>query len=205
MCADLTAKEPKHPWRHVAVHARDRGREPLRPDQDVDDHRREAREEPPASRRLPLRQREQEAPRPRLRAWGRRPVPPRPRDRLAPEDLGGRAATSRARARTRSPRASLRRAAFGLFADPHRRDRVDDLEHRVGEDEGVERTAEPGRELLPEERAGAVDQTVAARRVDRQPAEDAEQDDPEQAAHPVHAPDVERVVPLERFFSWIAP
>ena len=60
--------------------------------------------------RLPLRQREQQAPRPRRREVGRRRVPPRPPERLAPAPVARGAATSRGRARTRSPRASPRRA-----------------------------------------------------------------------------------------------
>ena len=70
-------------------------------------------------------------------------------------------------------------------------------QHHVGEAEGVEGTAEAGGDLLAEERARAVDEALAAVRVDCGSGEDSEQDDAEQPADAVHAPDVEGVVPAQ--------
>ena len=44
-------------------------------------------------------------------------------------------------------------------------------------------------------------QTVRAMRIEGRRREDAKKNNSERAAYAVHAPDIERVVPFERFFS----
>ena len=82
--------------------------------------------------------------------------------------------------------------------DAHRGEPVDQPEHPVREDEGVAGERRDRDELLAEKsRAAAVEEAVRAGGVDRRRGEDAEQNDPEEAADAVDAPDVERVVPAE--------
>src|SRR5438105_9600367 len=85
---------------------------------------------------------------------------------------------------------------IGLL-DLHRRDAVDQPEHSVGEEECPCRGDGYGGELHEEEVRVAAQQAVHAGGIEGRRGEDAAEDDAEEAAHSVNAPDIERVVPLQ--------
>ena len=77
--------------------------------------------------------------------------------------------------------------ALSLLAHAYRCDAVDHLQHHQGEHEGVQRAADARHQLLAEEGGAAVNQALAAGRVDGCAGKDAQQDDAQQAADSMNA------------------
>src|ERR1700694_4737661 len=81
--------------------------------------------------------------------------------------------------------------------DLDRRHPFDQPEHSVGEDERPDRRDQDGSKLHEEEVWIAAQETADPRRIESFGREDAAEDDAQEAADAVDAPDVERVVPAE--------
>ncbi len=77
------------------------------------------------------------------------------------------------------------------------RDLIDQPEHSVGESERIESGAGHRQQFLQEERTLPVDQSVRARGVRLSGSENAQQDDAQDSADAVNAPDVEGIVPAQ--------
>src|SRR5260370_10318713 len=81
-----------------------------------------------------------------------------------------------------------------LFGDTHRLEGVNELPDPVGQDEGIDGGDRYAQNLYAKLASVALDQPGGA--IDGGAGEDARQDGAEPAANAVHAPDIQRVVPV---------